>query len=151
MGDEITETNLNRDLLHNSNLYDLVHRVHLKSHQYQLKQLSKAGLRVSEYHVLVMITAEPGISQAKVVSNLRIDKTNLVRAMDRLELLGYAKRCSEPSDRRTYKLVPTDSGVQCALIYRNLFREAQKLSAEQLNQDELDQLLNLLERVALTV
>jgi DNA-binding MarR family transcriptional regulator len=75
-----------------------------------IRALSEINIRPAQYSVLVMIGANPGLSQADVSAMLGIERARLVRLLDRLEKRGLTKRMASPSDRRSHALQLTAGG-----------------------------------------
>ena len=72
--------------------------------------MMRYDVRPSQYAVLVLIRANPGMSQASACGCLRIKKANLVTLLDRLEQRGWTERGKAGNDRRASVLNLTRSG-----------------------------------------
>lgn len=68
------------------------------------------GLRPGEFSALAIISANPGLSQAKMAREVGLDKSAAVMVIDDLERLGFAERRRSPNDRRRYALYTTAQG-----------------------------------------
>jgi len=75
-----------------------------------IRTLSSINIRPAQYSVLVVIGANPGLSQADVSELLGIERARLVRLLDRLEKRGLTQRLASPVDRRSHALKLTASG-----------------------------------------
>lgn len=73
-------------------------------------QSVEMGLRPGEFSALAIISANPGLSQAKLAREVGLDKSAAVTVVDDLERLGYAERRRSPNDRRRHALYTTHSG-----------------------------------------
>ena len=80
-----------------------------------------------QFGTLLLIDANPGISQSAVAEALRFDRSTLVQIIDRLEARGYVVRQAAPQDRRSHALEITDDG---AAALKNLRRMAIAHEAE---------------------
>lgn len=69
-------------------------------------------LRPTDFSVLLIIDATPGLKQQAVGAALRIQRPNLVTIIDQLEGRGLVKRGAAPGDRRSYALTLTPEGRQ---------------------------------------
>lgn len=69
-------------------------------------------LRPTDFSVLLIIDATPGLKQQAVGVALRIQRPNLVTIIDQLEGRGLVKRGAAPGDRRSYALTLTPEGRQ---------------------------------------
>ncbi|EPL2105602.1 TPA: MarR family winged helix-turn-helix transcriptional regulator [Pseudomonas aeruginosa] len=147
MSQSIYPNGLDVQILKSNSLFEQLRTAHSKVKRFQLQHLAKAGMKLLDYYALVEISNRPGISQSELASKLDIDKTSVVKAMDNLEALEFAKRMPDPRSRRAYNLVPTESGIACALIYKNMFLNAQSIITENLLPEELNSLTNLLSKI----
>jgi len=68
------------------------------------------GLRPGEFSALAIISANPGLSQAKLAREVGLDKSAAVTVVDDLERLGYAERRRSPNDRRRHALYTRRAG-----------------------------------------
>ena len=77
---------------------------------YQLylnRRLAEYGLSGSQYLFLVYICRQPGLTQDKLPELVHLNKSNVTRALARLERQGYIRREPHPQDRRTTAIFPT--------------------------------------------
>lgn len=68
------------------------------------------GLRPTDFSVLLVIEATPGLKQQAIGAALSIQRPNLVTIIDQLEGRGLVKRGAAPGDRRSYALTLTPDG-----------------------------------------
>ncbi|QYE35146.1 MarR family winged helix-turn-helix transcriptional regulator [Polymorphobacter sp. PAMC 29334] len=68
------------------------------------------GLRPGEFSALAVISANPGLSQAKLAREVGLDKSAAVAVVDDLERLHFAERQRSPGDRRRHALYTTAGG-----------------------------------------
>ena len=66
--------------------------------------------RPRELVVLNTLAFEQGLSQRRVAERLGINRTIMVRLIDRLENAGYVTRTRNPANRRSYALSLTEAG-----------------------------------------
>lgn len=73
---------------------------------------SFASLDISpaQYSAIIVVDANPGLSQTQVADALGIQKSNFVAMVGLLERRGIVRREASPSDRRTYRLFLTRQG-----------------------------------------
>jgi len=67
-------------------------------------------VRPSQFAVLVLIRANPGLTQSAICAALGIQKTNFVALLDKLEALGLTERRKVGGDRRSSALHLTETG-----------------------------------------
>ena len=76
-----------------------------------IEALRPFGLRPTDFSVLLVIEATPGLKQQAVGEALSIQRPNLVTIIDQLEGRGLVERGAAPGDRRSYALTLTRDGV----------------------------------------
>lgn len=110
-------------------------------------QIVEIGLRPGEFSALAIISANPGLSQAKLAREVGLDKSAAVAVVDDLERLGMAERRRSPDDRRRHALYTTEAG-EAALV--KLFARLALVEQDVLNvlgPRDLQVLSTLLDRV----
>lgn len=100
-----------------------------------VRTLAPCDIRPAQYSVLVVIGANPGLSQTDVAQRLGIERARLVRLLDVLERRGLIRRRPSASDRRSHALHLTRDGQRDlrrikALAARHEARLAERLGAE---------------------
>ena len=96
---------------------------------------------------LVLISANPGISQSAVAGALRFDRSTLVQIIDRLEDRGLVVREVSPTDRRSHALQMTESGAVLLEELKVLTASHEDHMARRLSAEERRTLIRLLQRV----
>lgn len=99
-----------------------------------IRTLSVIDIRPAQYSVLVVIGANPGLSQAELADRLAIERARLVHMLDQLQRRGLTERLPSPIDRRTHALQLTREGQKLlkrakALAARHEARLTEKLGA----------------------
>ncbi|WP_207538501.1 MarR family winged helix-turn-helix transcriptional regulator [Sabulicella rubraurantiaca] len=74
------------------------------------RRTGEASLRPGRFAILVLIDANPGISQTELSAAAGRDKSTLTPALADLEGRGLVERRRVPKDRRSYALTLTDAG-----------------------------------------
>lgn len=69
-----------------------------------------AGLHPRDFAVLGVLEEQDVLSQQDLAERLDINRTIVVKLIDRLAAAGYATRTRNPADRRTYMLSITPAG-----------------------------------------
>src|SRR4051794_2372986 len=69
-----------------------------------IRTLAPVDIRPAQYSVLVVIAANPGLSQSDLADRLGIERARLVRVLDKLEGRGLTQRLASPADRRSHAL-----------------------------------------------
>lgn len=68
---------------------------------------SGLGLSAAQWRLLVRVTKEEGIAQARLAELLEIEPISVSRLIDRMEEGGWIERRTDPSDRRVRIIHPT--------------------------------------------
>lgn len=72
--------------------------------------LAGSGVALREFYVLVCIGESGPLSQQRVADRLGLDRSDLVKVLDRLEAAGWVRRERDTEDRRRHLLTLTDTG-----------------------------------------
>jgi DNA-binding MarR family transcriptional regulator len=105
-------------------------------------------LTPGQFGVLVVIDANPGLSQTQLGNALGIDRSTVVAVIDRLESRGLVARQPAPNDRRTHALHLSDSGKTTLRRLTERVRAHERQIARHLSAEEQARLIELLKRVA---
>jgi DNA-binding MarR family transcriptional regulator len=88
----------------------LIRRFQVWVFQDFIRTLEAIDIRPAQYSVLVVIGANPGLSQSDLADTLGIERARLVRLLDRLDKRGLTRRLPSPRDRRSHALQLTAEG-----------------------------------------
>jgi DNA-binding MarR family transcriptional regulator len=88
-----------------------------------IRRLKEVDIRPAQFSVLVVIAANPGLSQADVAESLGIERARLVHVLDLMEERQLLQRVRSATDRRSHALHLTPEG-------QRLLKRAQALAAE---------------------
>ncbi|EOD65144.1 MarR family winged helix-turn-helix transcriptional regulator [Amycolatopsis vancoresmycina] len=72
--------------------------------------LAGSGVSLREFYVLVCIGESGPLSQQRVADRLGLDRSDLVKVLDRLEAAGWVLRERDTEDRRRHLLTLTGAG-----------------------------------------
>lgn len=109
-----------------------------------MRTLAPLDIRPAQYSVLVVIEANPGLSQADLADCLGIERARLARMLDRLEKRGLAKRRASPRDRRSHALFLTREGQKALRRIKALAEQHEAHLADRLGSDKRRLLMELL-------
>jgi DNA-binding MarR family transcriptional regulator len=113
-----------------------------------LGSVGKQGVSPGQFGVLVLIKENTGLSQSALAKALGIERSTMVAVIDRLESLGWVERVVSATDRRSYALSLSDTGVELLDRVIPLVRQHEAEIAARLSDDEKAMLIGLLERIA---
>jgi len=125
---------------------------HLRCAQVAVFQHLNASFRdldvtAPQFGTLLLIEANPGVSQSSVADALRFDRSTLVQIIDRLERRGLVVRQMSPSDRRSNALRLTLAGTALLAELKERAFEHEDVMARNLSAEERKTLIRLLERI----
>jgi len=107
----------------NERLGYFVRRVQVWVFQDFIRRLSSIDISPAQFSVLVVISANPGLSQAELAATLGIERARLVRLLHQLERRGLTQRLPSPADGRRHALRLTSDG-------KSLLTRAKALAAQ---------------------
>ena len=104
--------------------------------------------RSGQFGVLVVVEANPGLSQTQLGNALGIDRSTVVAVIDRLESRGLLTREPSPNDRRSHALHLSRAGAEALKRLAERVREHERTIARDLTDAEQASLIALLRKVA---
>jgi DNA-binding MarR family transcriptional regulator len=115
-------TAIDIDTLHGHFGY-FIRRLQVWVFQDFIRTLAPIDIRPAQYSVLIVIAANPGLSQSDLADTLGIERARLVRLLDKLEKRGLTQRLASRTDRRSHALKLTPDG-------QKTLKRAKALAAE---------------------
>jgi DNA-binding MarR family transcriptional regulator len=114
----------------------------------QRRLTDEHGISLAEYGVLITLVTEPGgLRMTDLAARRLITPSGISRVVDKLERRGLVARHEDPSDRRGFRSVLTETGIR-KLREAQVTHHAQvrELYLERLTERELKTLSRLLEK-----
>lgn len=112
------------------------------------EHLKTLGLTPSQFAVLILINANPGLSQSALAELVGSNRSLMVRMIDNLEKLGLVDRKPVPTDRRSYALEITRGGASMVERLKQDVASHEATVSSGLTREEFDTLLALLGKIA---
>lgn len=109
-----------------------------------IKTLRDVDIRPTQYSVLTVIGANPGLSQMAVAKRLGIERARLVHLLDSLEERKLVKRIKSKSDRRSHALHLTAQGETALAKFKRLAAEHERHVEEKIGKANRERLLQIL-------
>ena len=104
-------------------------------------------LTPQQFGLLRFLWQEDGITQAELSAKSHIDRTTTGGLIDRLEKEGLLARCSHPEDRRAYRICLTEKGRALQPKLTPLAATVEQKFTAKLDQQEVETLKYLLEKI----
>lgn len=117
---------------------------------YMDKHLAEYGLTHNYSTYLIHICRTEGIRQDHLSDHLRVNRSTSKRAVEHLEKLGYITREVYSEDKRKYCLYPTQKATDIHDEIIRLKQEWDKILTEYLNEEEVNMLYKLNNKVLAT-
>ncbi len=105
------------------------------------------GIRPAQFAAMVIIAANPGLTQSALAQTMGIDRSAAVGLIDALEGGGWVERVPSTSDRRSYSIMITDSGRTMLARLKQLVREHDQRVGAPLSPAERALLMEMLRRL----
>ena len=109
--------------------------------------LGELGVSPGIFGLLVIIAANPGLKQTRIADAVRLDRSTLVPALDKLEQRGLVERRAAPGDRRSNGIFLTADGTDLLNAERRAVRRHETRLARDFAPGERANLIALLARI----
>ena len=110
------------------------------------RHLQQHEITPTQFAVLVLIEANPGLSQRALSAAVGTDQSSLVSLLDRLQARGWIERQRAPHDRRYHVLSLTEQGRRSLAELKDLVVRQDRDLSQRLTGDDRAALANLLRR-----
>lgn len=97
--------------------------------------------------MLVVIAANPGLTQTELARMMNVEGPTLMQSIDRLEQHGYLQRVRRPGDRRSYSLQVTPLGEEVLSAIEAFLPVRDEDMLASLTKQEIAQLTGLLTKI----
>ena len=109
-----------------------------------IRTLASVDITPTQYSVMTVIGANPGLSQMAVAQRLGIERARLVHLLDSLEDRKLVKRVRSRTDRRSHALHMTGPGQASLRQFKLLAAEHERHVADKIGKENREQLLRIL-------
>ncbi|MBE6729782.1 MAG: MarR family transcriptional regulator [Ruminococcaceae bacterium] len=105
---------------------------------YRGDKLEAEIIKPNHHGYAICVFKNPGISQEEISEKLCINKSNVTRALDAMEAKGFIFRETNPNDKRSLKVYPTDklNGLMPKIL--KLAKEWNNYLTECISEEELE-------------
>src|SRR5262245_14296156 len=126
----------------------LLKRLAYAAKERAMKTYDELGMHPYHYAILLVLDDGSHETQGSIADALGYDRGQLVGLLDELEELGFVERRRDPADRRRHIVRMTPDGKATLRRLRALSRRNEDAFLEPLNEQQRDDLLELLQRLA---
>lgn len=116
--------------------------------RYRERELEDTGLAGCQTPYLMALSRHEGLTQEELARDLNVNKSSVARQLATLEEKGYIRRESDPHDRRSLLVYPTDKALALKEQMRRVLREWSAYLTADFTDEERETLSRLMERVA---
>lgn len=109
-----------------------------------IRTLASVDIRPTQYSVMTVIGANPGLSQMAVAKRLGIERARLVHLLDSLEHRDLVSRIRSATDRRSHALHLTARGKTALAQFKRLAAEHERHVVEKIGKANREKLLQIL-------
>jgi DNA-binding MarR family transcriptional regulator len=131
----------------NGHLGYFIRRVQIWIFQDFIRRLAAIDVSPAQFSVLVVISANAGLSQAELAATLGIERARLVRMLHKLEERGLTQRLPSSADGRRHELRLTRDGQKLLGQAKALAAQHESALQEKLGSEQHRVLLDLLKSV----
>ena len=108
-------------------------------------QLRGYGITQCQHPYILLICREPGIPQEKISREICVNKSSVTRQISILEERGLIVRKQDQSDRRVWRVYPTQRMQEVLPHVRQVMREWNEYLLEEFSDEERERLIAALE------
>lgn len=119
----------------------------LKVEEQALKVDGLQELSINEVHILEAIYGTDGIPMSELAERHRVTVASMTTAIDKLVRKGFARRDSDPSDRRVVLIRLEKPGHMAVIAHRRFHNELINEAVDGLDQEEERVLISALRSV----
>ena len=106
-------------------------------------------LDIGTYFIVINLIQKTGgmLNQQELADLCGMDKTNMLRSIDTLQLKGLVKRVKKADDRRAYVIKLTPKGEKIVPLIHKSFRALNKKALEGLSERQVNSFYKTLETI----
>jgi DNA-binding MarR family transcriptional regulator len=111
------------------------------------EDLKEFDISPGRFGVLVLVSANPGLTQSRLAAATHLDRSTMVAVIDQLEERGLVERHASPTDRRSNALVLTAEGESLLKQLKRRVKAHEARIAAAMSPRETETLVELLTRI----
>src|ERR1700722_4902347 len=118
---------------------------HMRTYSDQVAR--KHGMTRAQWIILSRLERQPNLSQSELSVLAEVTPITVARLVDRLEAQGLVERCSDPDDRRIWRLRVTPAAATMLAEIKQFRAKLYRLMTEGVDPAELEALASALSRM----
>ena len=118
---------------------------HMRTYSDQVAR--KHGMTRAQWIILSRLERQPNLSQSELSVLAEVTPITVARLVDRLEAQGLVERCSDPDDRRIWRLRVTPAAGPMLAEIKQFRVKLYRLMTEGIGPDEIETLASALSRM----
>jgi MarR family transcriptional regulator for hemolysin len=118
---------------------------HMRTYSDQVAR--KHGMTRAQWIILSRLERQPNLSQSELSVLAEVTPITVARLVDRLEAQGLVERCSDPDDRRIWRLRVTPAAAPMLAEIKQFRVKLYRLMTEGVDPAELEALTSALSRM----
>lgn len=122
--------------------------IHRFARRYFAAEMDRLGLPATAFPLIWRLLRRDDVSQDELSGDFLVDKGTTARKVAKLEEAGLVERSVDPEDRRIKRVRVTDKARELAPDIRAVMREWNEKLLDGFSEEEKEQALALLERMA---
>jgi DNA-binding MarR family transcriptional regulator len=115
-------------------LYDVAR--HMRTYSDHVAR--KRGMTRAQWVILSRLERQPNLSQSELAALAEVSPITVARLVDRLEALGLVKRCTDPDDRRIWRLRLTPAATPVLREIKQFRTKLTRLMTEGIAREVVD-------------
>lgn len=127
----------------------IIAKAHRLSQVYIAEALKDAHIKAGQFSYILCICDNPGISQEELAGELLVDKSSAAKAVKQLIADGFISRETNETDRRAYRLYPTQKSLDSYSLIQQSNQGWQDELFQNMTPVEIDFFIRLLEKLAI--
>lgn len=116
--------------------------------RYREHELCDTGLAGCQTPYITALYRRPGLTQEELARELNVNKSSVTRQLTILEEKGYVRRESDPEDRRSMRVWPTEKAHALRDRLFQCYRDWNEYLTQDLSEEERAELSRLMARIA---
>jgi len=111
------------------------------------KRARALGFTQGQWHALLKLGNNPGVSQVRLADMLDMQPISLARMLDRMAIAGLVERRPDPNDRRAVQLYLTTQAEPVLKVLREMADDIRTLATKDISEAEQAQVITTLRQM----